>query len=362
MKTTVKYLLVATLAASLSSCDNELTMYTNVNSDGTCQRTITFNVDSATVMGTHGNDMLKSESAILDDSSWEKSWGFTNGTTTYAYPATADDYKNAMALRDSSSKIIIYAKKDFKSVGEMSNLTPLFFGEQKVESTCEYEKSFKWFYTYHKFTETFKCIGNTFEVPLTKYVSEEEASYWFTGEPNIFEGLSGLEMKDAMDDIENRIMKWFADNEFSDMFSIIEDNYDAVVNPPMSLGEFSTHRDSLIKYASSNCEVLADDRETFQVFDTYFNSTAYSAIFKIDALYDRYSKIFDAYIESPEVKYVLTMPGMEAKEFKLNSFRLTPKDYVITSKSRTINVWAFILSGLIIATALISLVAFRRKE
>lgn len=361
MKTTIKYLLVAMMTATLSSC-GDVTMYTNVNSDGSCQRTITFYVDSATVMGAHGNDILKSEAAILDDSSWEKSWGITNSTTTNAYPATAEDYQKMMALRDSSSKIIIYAKRDFKSVGEMSELTPLFFGDRKIESTCEYEKSFKWFYTDHKFTETFKSIADAYKVPLTKYVNEEEASYWFTGEPNIFEGLSGLEMKNAMDDIETRIMKWAIDNEFSEIFSIIEDNYSAVVNPPMSLREFSTRKDSFINYAiTSKYDVFSSDDNTYKVIDTYFNTTAYSAIFKIDTIYDRYCKIFGTLIESPEIKYILTMPGLEAKEFKLNSERLLPKDYVISAKSRTINVWAFVISGLIIAIAIISTIAYRRK-
>lgn len=361
MKTTIKYLLVAMMTATLSSC-GDVTMYTNVNSDGSCQRTITFYVDSATVMGAHGNDILKSEAAILDDSSWEKSWGITNSTTTNAYPATAEDYQKMMALRDSSSKIIIYAKRDFKSVGEMSELTPLFFGNRKIESTCEYEKSFKWFYTDHKFTETFKSFGDAYKVPLTKYVKAEEASYWFTGEPNIFEGLSGSEIKTTLDDIETGIVKWATDYEFSEICSIIEDNYDEVENPPMSLSEFSACRDSLINYAITKESLLVDDDKTYKVLDTYFNSTAYSAIFKIDTIYARYCKIFDTYVNSPVVKYVLSMPGMEAKEFKLNSERLTPKDYVITAKSRTTNVWAFIISGLIIATALISTIAYRRKK
>ena len=57
----------------------------------------------------------------------------------------------------------------------------------------------------YTFTETFACVGDTFELSPADYADKDVLSYWFTGQPNIMEGLSGSEVKAKLDDIEPKL-------------------------------------------------------------------------------------------------------------------------------------------------------------
>ena len=76
----------------------------------------------------------------------------------------------------------------FKSIEEMSEETPLQLNGTRLRSKASLKKQFRWFYTNYVFSETFYCVGDTFQLADTLYADKALISYWFTGEPNLVKG------------------------------------------------------------------------------------------------------------------------------------------------------------------------------
>ena len=81
----------------------------------------------------------------------------------------------------------------FSSVEEMCEQMPLQLNGMRLRSKAKLEKHFRWFYTEYVYTETFYCVGDTFKLPPTDYADKDAVSYWFTGQPNLLQGLNGAE-------------------------------------------------------------------------------------------------------------------------------------------------------------------------
>ena len=57
----------------------------------------------------------------------------------------------------------------FKSIEEMSEETPLQLNGTHLRSKASLKKQFRWFYTNYVFSETFYCVGDTFQLADTLY-------------------------------------------------------------------------------------------------------------------------------------------------------------------------------------------------
>ena len=263
----------------------------------------------------------------------------------------------------------------FETVEEMCEQTPLQLNGVRLRSKAKLDKRFRWFYTEYTFTETFYCVGDTFKLPATDYADEAEISYWFTGRPNLIEGMSGAEASQKLSDMEPKITKWLNDNLFKTGFDFIVANYDSIANPPVSRERFIELHDSLARYlraqADDILEVQADE-----ALRNFFQSDAYAIFFDEDtpcgqALNKEFLNSLNIFWF--DVPYTLTMPGtvIDAGNgtlqpdgtifYPFTGERLIPQDYTITATSQKLNVWAWIVSVLILLLAIGSFM-YRRKK
>ena len=238
----------------------------------------------------------------------------------------------------------------FETVEEMCERTPLQLNGVRLRSNAKLDKRFRWFYTEYTFTETFYCVGDTFKLPVTNYADKAEISYWFTGRPNLVEGMSGAEASQKLSQMEPKITKWLNENLFKTGFDFIVAHYDSIANPSVSREQFVELHDSL-----ANAYDLFFDDETpcGQAMNQEFNNSLNIFWFN--------------------VPYTLTMPGTVIDPgngtlqpdgtvfYPFTGERLIPQDYVITATSRKMNLWAWIVSVLVILLALGSFV-YRRKK
>ena len=365
-------LMLTLLAASCKNKDDH--MLTVINEDGTCSREYTFKTTQQWLAVSPEEDY---DSII--DKSWERTWS-VQGADSVRYPvplteAQLDSMQEIDLNRPLGNMLLVHAKKTYQSVEEMS--AELYRSDnhhlKKVEgikASSSLEKRFKWFYTDYTFSETFTYEGEPiFPIPLGDFLSADTASFWFTGQPNLTQNLSGAEQKELLDKIETKINQWSNANWFYEACNIIIANYDSIQNAPVGKERFIGLRDSLVKQP---CVLNGFEDEGLSKGIT----TQMETIFHTDA----YTKFFQSYKGGPAQydqllsfgsPYDLVMPGRvtdagtgeydgEVIHYQLGGERMIPGPYTISATSRVTNLWAFIVTGIVVLLALGSFF-YRRK-
>jgi hypothetical protein len=316
-------------------------------------------------------------SNVMSQEMRDSLWGKTNVGWSQPLPEclNVDAFFNSHTDIGEGDTVTTSFSKFFESVEKMCEETPLLLNGTKMRSEAKLDKRFRWFYTEYTFTETFYCVGDTFKLPATDYADKAEISYWFTGRPNLLEGMSGAEASQKLSDMEPKITRWLNDNLFKTGFDFIVENYDSIANPPVSRERFIELRDSLARYLMAQADDILEV-QTDKALRNFFHSDAYAMFFDDDtpcgaALNKQFQNTMNIFWFN--VPYTLSMPGtvidagngtLQADGTVLYPFtgeRLIPQDYTITATSRKTNVWACVVSVLIILLALGSFLWGRRS-
>ena len=376
MKTNIKIIAAMTLVLIMASCKNkDDRMLTVINADGTCSREYTFHSTQQWLSIPPEEDY---DSIV--DKTWERSWSVL-GADSVRYPVPLTEaLLDSMQAQDLSkplgNMLMVHVKKDYKSVEEMS--AQIYRAERShlvkvegIKASGQLEKHFKWFYTDYTFTETFANEDSTlFPIPLSQFLSADTASFWFAGQPDLTRSLSGAEMKEMLDGIEKKVSQWSNANWFVEICKVISDHYDKVKNPPVSKERFISICDSLVMLP---CVLDPKDSESVEegVFDLLhdvFQSDVYTEFLRsYEGGLGQYGGLL-----SFGNNYDLVMPGRvldagmgeydgEVIHYRLGGERMIPGDYTITATSRVTNVWAFIVTILVVLLAIGSFF-YRRKS
>ena len=376
MKTDIKIIAAMMLVLIMASCKNkDDRMLTVINADGTCSREYTFHSTQQWLSIPPEEDY---DSIV--DKTWERSWSVL-GADSVRYPVPLTEAQlDSMQAQDLSkplgNMLMVHVKKDYKSVEEMS--AQIYRAERShlvkvegIKASSQLEKHFKWFYTDYTFTETFANEDSTlFPIPLSQFLSADTASFWFAGQPDLTRSLSGAEMKEMLDGIEKKVSQWSNANWFVEICKVISDHYDKVKNPPVSKERFISICDSLVMLP---CVLNPKDSESVEegVFDLVhdvFQSDVYTEFLRsYEGGLGQYGGLL-----SFGNNYDLVMPGRvldagmgeydgEVIHYRLGGERMIPGDYTITATSRVTNVWAFIVTILVVLLAIGSFF-YRRKS
>ena len=352
--TSFKIMTLLAMMLAMVSCENwKVHIDTQVHRDGSCIRTVTANKGFC----------------LTEDEGWD----YTK-TVTPKDSANEDNYvvvgfdenKEPIFGLDSTRRYII--TREFDRVEDMGSYPALMANEQPVTSAASLTKKFKWFYTDYTFTETFNGWDSTFNIPITDYMSREEASFMWSGYPNLMEGMTGNEIAEAIDSYEEKVEMWEYTLVWDIWFQSLAEYYDYIKNPPVDRETFLSLRDSMARYAWDK------DVELFQghergAFRDFFNTDTYFSSFEGN---DEVSEELDARqeylmnrlgaVRYLKGSYTLGMPGSiidpgrgavenGAVVYKFDGACLITGDYAFTATSRAANVWAFLLSGLILIIA-----------
>ena len=376
MKVIIKIIAAMMLVLIMASCKNkDDRMLTVINEDGTCSREYTFHTTQQWLSASPDEDY-----DIIVDKTWERSWSVL-GADSVRYPvplteAQLDSMQELDLSKPIENMLMVHAKKEYQSVEEMS--TQIYRSEGShlvkadgIKATSKLEKRFKWFYTDYTFTETFANEDSTlFPIPLSQLLSADTASFWFAGQPDLTRSLSGAEMKEMLDGIEKKVSQWSNANWFAEICKVISDHYDKVKNPPVSKERFISICDSLVMLP---CVLNPKDSESVEegVFDLVhdvFQSDVYTEFLRsYEGGLGQYGGLL-----SFGNNYDLVMPGRvldagmgeydgEVIHYRLGGERMIPGDYTITATSRVTNVWAFIVTILVVLLAIGSFF-YRRKS
>lgn len=343
-------------AMLLASCQqSQLRMHTIIHQDGTCIREVSYS-----------NVMTKEERDSLwgDTTGWSQPMPECLNIDTISYSHT--DVVNGDTVTTSF-------KREFDSVEEMCEQTPLQLNDARLKSRAKLEKHFRWFYTEYTFTEIFDCVGDTFKLDATKYADKDIVSFWFTGEPNLLKGLNGAEASQKISEMEPFVSKWLNDNLFKVFFDYVVNHYDSIKNPPVSKERFCELHDSLANHLLKDREDIIGP-DPAEGLKSFFHSDAYAMFFNEDTpcgkeLNNELLKRLSIFWFN--VPYTLSMPGTvtdagrgslvgDIITYPLTGERLIPQDYTITATSRVTHIWAYIVTFLVVLLAVGSIL-YRKK-
>ena len=356
MKTSSFFGIVLGAVLCLSSCEKaNVKMHTIVHEDGSCEREVSY----STIMSKDMRDSLWQGDAV------RLAQPIPECLNTKAFMGTHTEVEGDTVTTTFSRK--------FHSLEDMCQETPLQLNGTRLKSQAKLEKHFRWFYTEYTFTEVFNCVGDTFKIAPTNYADKDVVSFWFTGRPNLIEGLSGAEASEKLSNMEPFVSKWLNDNFYQVCFDYIVNHYDSVPNPPVSREQFIELHDSLANFLLKGQDDIlkVNAAETMRSF---FNSDAYAQFFNEQTPCGKELNQELAHrlnIFWFIVPYTLSMPGTVVDAgtgvcrdgivyYAFTGERLIPHDYVISATSRVTNIWAYIVTLLIILLAIGSF--FYRKR
>ena len=378
MKTSRFYIIAAVLVLLITSCNDDSSMLTIINEDGTCSREMSFHPYPQAVMAPV--DQSIENDGLHFGSDWERTWSVMGDSTRHVCPITEAQWDSLQKVFPNSyvrSHILMHTKRHFGSVAEMSDsLTKVV--KHLFKATASLDKHFKWFYTDYVYTETYTLtnIQQLFPIPLDRFVSADTASYWFTGQPNLAEDLTGSEQKELLDGIESQISKWMNANTFDYIYTyIVKRFWKDIKNPPVGRGQFLANKDSLLMSpAVANMKIFDEPEQVAKILKDYYHTDAFQPLFSEDRHWDRildHQYMSLKYLMWMKPQLNLVMPGRvidggmgkvdgNVISYRFSGERLLPHDYVISASSRVTHVWAYIATILVIILAIGSF--FYRKK
>ena len=378
MKTNRFYIIVAALVLLITSCNDDASMLTIIKEDGTCSREMSFHPYPKSVMAPLDEPI--ENDGLHFNSDWERTWSVVGDSTRHACPMTEaqwDSLRKVFPKQDVGSHILMHTKRDFSSVAEMSDSLTQVVGHL-FKATASLEKHFKWFYTDYVYTETYTLtdMQKLFPIPLDRFVSADTASYWFTGQPNLAEDLTGSEQKELLDGIESQISQWMNANTFDYIYTYIAHVFwKDIKNPPVTNGQFLANKDSIVMSpAVANMKIFDELEPVAKILKDYYHTDAFQPIFSEDRHWDRildHQYMSLKYLMWMKPQLNLVMPGRvidggmgkvdgNVIRYRFSGERLLPHEYVISATSRVTHVWAYIATILVIILAIGSFF-YRRK-
>jgi hypothetical protein len=359
--------LISTLSVCLliTSCVSNDEMLTVINPDGSCYRAFTRNADSAFMTG----DTAKSNPFPIEiDENWKITWTDSTASVHNEWPVK-DRNLNTGSQR---LKIMATARRDFNSVQDMAENFRFKKSDswRDMKPVYTLDKKFRWFYTYYTYKENYPKVKTFDKVDFSKYMTNEEAEFWFTGKPDLLKGMNGVEIREYIGDLENKYNMWFGKNVWDIEFEELLKNYDSMPGKPVDKVRLVSARDSIFEkyYADSDHENHDLDME--KSLNSYFKTTKFSKLwenenspmkkFEKNGYNLEFINLFGVSYE-----YKLMLPGKiiqpnnailhgDTLVWKLDAYRMVYSEYAISAQSRKANVWAFILSALVVVTAVFS--------
>ncbi len=344
------------------SCTQKEDMLTVINPDGSCYREFVKKADSAFMNG----DTLTGNPFPIDlDSGWKISWSYLTPEIHTNWPV-----KNwRWDAGDTTKKLTVTARHDFVNVEEMVGKFRFKKTDEwhNLKTTCSLDKKFRWFYTYYKYKEVYPKIKTFDDIPFSKYMTNDEASFWFTGKPDLLTGMNGVEIREYIGDLENKYNSWFGHNLWNAEYKVLLQNYDLLDPKPVSKERLEQARDSVFEKNTSFNKNREMDLEMDKCLDDYFKTSTFSALWNTKK---NPMKKFEDDMDSlgfigyftKSVDYKLLLPGTviepnnaivrgDTLEWKLTAYRMVYSDFEISAQSRKKNLWAFIFSGFIVLVA-----------
>lgn len=228
------------------------------------------------------------------------------------------------------------------------------------------EKRFRWFYTYYTYTCTFHQVTETGPVPIGEYLSGQEQMFLFRGDMSACREMNGLELDAKLNEVTQKFQEWFGRTQFVLSYEVVESFLEEAEDTTF-LVRMKADREAVFKAnkkRSMNEE--CSPKDVCALLDKHYGTTAFGDLYKAEE--KRMDKCFEQKCITAElfgyrIKAVFRMPGtlLAANTpviekgmpvWKVDAYRLLPGEYTLSAESRTMNVWAFGVTGGLVVLAI----------
>jgi hypothetical protein len=319
----------------------EQSVKTIVSEDGSCERTIAVSADSGRVPTT--------KLPLPVDTSWTFRWERKEGKSGFSWVAS----------------------KRFTSLGTLAAEKPILDQPGKIRIALQAGRSFRWFYTYISYRETYHRFTPFKRTSPGDVMTEDEIKRFTNGEGG--------------DTLESKVEEWKTRN-YTDYFLYSLDTLLAAqASPPVSPAQVKSQRGAILHALSARKDIKetlaeylpeAEKRNFFRDSSMALTAQGVEAmrrlfvrvlgtpsarLLPLEESWDRaiqYATGTAAEEAEGEFENVVILPGLfldtnagnlkgntATWSFKRDQIELT--DYVMFAESRVVNTWAFILSGVV---------------
>jgi hypothetical protein len=333
---------------------------TTVSADGSCERTFVVGADS-------GHAPL-TRLPLPADSSWTIRW------------------EKQDTLRREG--FIWTASKRYPTLAALSMDTVVPAQPGKIRISIEADRSFRWFYTYIHYRETYHRFAPIDRVPPTAVLTPEEIKRFSAGEEN--------------DTLKGKVEEWKHRNIADLFFCTLDTLNEAMASSGISAGMLRAHREDLLLKLSARKEInesLSEYLPSVTMKDLFQDSTFALTTHGLEAMRrlfvkslgtesaralpvgEAWTKTMTTFFQTSmeeaggDFENIVTLPGLflDTNSGTLNgntanwSFtrdQLELMDYAMYAESRVVNTWAFIVTGVIAVgfSLLLLLPHFRRGK
>jgi hypothetical protein len=334
---------------SFSGC-LDITSTSKVNINGSIVRTVTFMGDSA--------EVCQGKFPIVLDSSW---------TTSITRPSPT-----------SSKNYTLTATRTFRNVEEMNKVLGGTFS-RTLQFRFSFKKSFDWFFTIYRYTETTLPYAQYTSVPITDYLSLQELALISQDTLGDFDKRFPITRGDslAMESIIPRVQECEWRNRFEPIFSEFVIGVRNLNNPELKPGSVESLKETLYKkseYALDKGKIDSLRMIFKAVLKTPLVDKAWDANTQgIDEVKRRFT--FENLTNSHKYFTNVVMPGLitgtNAKKIEGNTASWQDYkefshrfEFTMWVESRQVNWWAVIIAFVVVASLMIVLVisALRRRS
>jgi len=331
-------------------------MITSLYSNGNSYREVYALGDSAFMAGNNLNN------PFLFDLSQD--WKVTRYDTAINRSIFGDEGKFNVRISRETNSIEDYSK----NIRCDSDLRSLAAPKESLV------KKIRGFYTYYFLKVVYKKLPYEVAVPIGNYLSKEEQILWTQGGFDNYKTMTGSEMNDYLNEINDKAMKWYGRNIFEASLNCIKkhtENYDLDRDKENIFKKLTDH----VKFDTINI----NPRLICNVLDSYYKTTYFSKLYNTDhEILDKdteqtpFFKISND-VFSNDISYELVLPGKvlqtnapvirsDTLVWKVDGIRLLFDDYTLKAEYRVINKWSFLLTGLLLIISIGSIVALIKRR
>ncbi|MDP2037572.1 MAG: hypothetical protein Q8L04_09340 [Ignavibacteria bacterium] len=316
---------IAVLLLISAGC-KEYTTKTKINSDGSCERIVIVEGDTSNIAGL--------PFPIPIDKSWK--------------------IEKKKSEKD-STKVAYSAEKRFTDVND---LNAEYKDQSKIGVKINFEKKFRWFYTYYEYEETYKSYFPFKLIPLKEYLTKEEYQEFLDGDTT-------KTFKDKLDEYAGRNYVEYFLSEFlkaCKKHNITDVSQASIVaNKQLILEQIDkqgedidkliqflekTLRSKSLKVVKPEIELLIEDIEKKMEWAGSADGTYTNQVSLPGVILSTNSK---------------SVKG-NTVEWKVDSWRFQFEDLAMRVESRSANVSMFVVTGVVFVLALILLLLPKFKK
>ena len=250
----------------------------------------------------------------------------------------------------------ITVSKKFTSMNELTLCPNISFPTPKETL----KKHFRWFYTYYSYTAIYPQVIYKGSVPMEDYLNSTEQKFFLQGDMSAYRGMNGWELKEVLDDMEGRFMDWFTRTMY-------EENYRVIAH--FDKGDFSIQlpavKDTVFIINKARMDGTPPGiSDVCKMLDNYLSTDYYSKLYADkgremdDCVLDEQRVVTEEFMEY-SIQYKLALPGKimlsntdvqndGVLEWNVNLLRFLTDDYTLSAESRAVNVWAFVVTLLLV--------------